>query len=131
MVLFILPGHQDRTGFYNWRRTPLSASWEASSGVRLLYNNFTLSADVLFPDIEEPIEPILTDKGMTTQDTGTITPYAQIVAFIFNNDEGSLKQLDELPAEMIQGATGSVKLCADCVSNEQELNAPLRKLIQD
>ncbi len=131
MVLFILPGHQDRTGFYNWRRTPLSASWEASSGVRLLYNNSTLSADVLFPDIEEPIEPILTDKGMVTQDTGTVTPYARMVAFILDNDAGSLKQLDKLPAELIQGATEPVKLCADCVSDEQVLDAPLRNLIQD
>ena len=64
MVLFILPGYQDRAGYYNWKRTPLSASWEVSSGVRLLYNNATLSADVYFPDIDEPTEPILKPEGI-------------------------------------------------------------------
>ena len=31
MVLFALTDFQDRAGYFNWQRTPLSASWEASS----------------------------------------------------------------------------------------------------
>jgi len=131
MILFILPGHQDRTGFYNWRRTPLSASWEASSGVRLLYSNFTLSADVYFPDIEEPIEPSLTVEGIVTQDNGAITPYERTVAFVYDNVAGSLSQLDALPADMIKGAEEPIMLCPDCVSDAPVIEAPLRELIQD
>lgn len=130
-VLFILPGYQDRTGYYNWQRTPLSASWEVSSGVRLLYNNPTLSGDVYFPDVEEPIEPILTDEGVLSQDTGTLTPYDQVVAYVYDNDAGTLIQLDELSVELVQELAGPTKLCTDCVASEKVVDAPFRRLVRD
>lgn len=130
-VLFILPGYQDRSGYFNWRRTPLSASWEASSGIRLLYDNVRLSADVYFPDIEEPIEPVVTTEGVLTRETGTITPYARTVALVYDNNTGALSQLDQLPVELIPGATEPIKLCSDCVLSERVMNVPLRTLVQD
>ncbi len=133
LILFILPGFENRTGFANWRRTPLSASWEASSGVRLLYNNSSLLADVYFPDIEEPIEPSLTDAGILTKDTGTLTPYSQVVAFVYDNESGKLRPLQQLPGDMIQGLETAVDLCDDCIlqGTVSISDAPLRELVQD
>jgi hypothetical protein len=131
MVLFILPDFRDRVGYFNWQRTPLSASWEASSAIRLLYANATLSADVYFPDIEKLVEPNLTDKGVLTRETGTLTPYAQTVAFQYDSVTGSLSQLEQLPVELIPGAIGPIKLCSDCVLSEGVLDVPLRRLVQE
>jgi hypothetical protein len=131
MVLFVLPGFRDRAGYFNWQRTPLSASWEASSAVRLLYDNATLSADVYFPDIEEPIEPVLTERGVLTQDTGALTPYAQTVAFQYDSATGTLSQWEQLPADLIPGAKGPIGLCSDCVLAERVLNVPLRSLVRE
>jgi hypothetical protein len=133
LILFILPGFENRTGFSNWHRTPLSASWEASSGARLLYNNPTLLADVYFPDIEEPIEPSLTDAGVLTKDTGTLTPYSHVVAYIYDNESRKLRPLQQLPGDMIQGLETAVDLCDDCILQEPVSisDAPLRKLVQD
>ena len=129
-VLFVLPGYQKRTGFYNWRRTPVSASWEVTSGLHLLYSNMTLSADVYFPDIDEPIEPILEADGIYVRETGNKVPYNRVVAVTFDGNEGSLQRLDELPARFIQGSAGPVHLCTDCVSKDQSQDTPLRKLVQ-
>lgn len=131
LVLFVLPGFEDRSGFSNWRRTPLSASWEASSGVRLLYNNPTLTADVHFPDIDEPIEPVLTRDGVLTRDTAVLTPYSRVVAFMFDPGSGAVSRLAQLPAEMVQDAEAPVDLCAECVLATAVMDAPLRELIRD
>jgi hypothetical protein len=129
MVLFVLPDYQERSGYYNWRRTPLTASWEATSGLHLLYNNFTLSGDVYFPDIEEPTEPVLTPDGVAVQDTGVLIPYAKVVAFFFDTDAGNLRQLNELPADWIDGAADPIKLCSACITNEVNSDVPLRNLV--
>jgi hypothetical protein len=129
MVLFVLPDYQERSGYYNWRRTPLTASWEATSGLHLLYNNFTLSGDVYFPDIEEPTEPVLTPDGVAVQETGVLIPYAKVVGFLFDTDTGNLKQLDELPADWIDGAADPIKLCSVCITNGVNSDVPLRNLV--
>jgi hypothetical protein len=131
MVLFILPDFLDRTGYFNWQRTPLSASWEASSAIRLLYSNARLSAEVCFPDIETPVEPKFTDEGILTQDTGTLTPYAQIVAIRYDSAAGTLEHLDQLPVGLIPGGIEPTRLCSDCVLSEGLLNVPLRELVQE
>jgi hypothetical protein len=128
-VLFILPGFENRTGFINWKRTPLSASWEASSGIRLLYDNVTLHADVFFPDIDEPIEPSLTKEGVLTYDTGILTPYSRVVAFTFDNRAGNLVQLEELPVEFVQDIEDPIELCAKCILDEGDSDPHFRDLI--
>ena len=131
MVLFVLPGYQDRTGFYNWRRTPLSASWEASSGVRLLYDNFTLSGDVYFPDIEEPTEPELTADGVFIRDTNTMVPYSQAIAFLYDSSAGNLIKVDEIPAAWVRDTDHPLLLCDDCILDGARRNIPIRALVQD
>ena len=130
-VLFILPGFENRTGFINWKRTPLSASWEASSGIRLLYDNVTLHADVYFPDIDEPIEPSLTKDGVLTYDTGILTPYSRVVAFTFDNRAGDLVQLKELPVEFVQDIEDPIELCAKCILGEGDSDPHFRDLIRE
>jgi hypothetical protein len=129
-VLFILPGYQDRTGYQNWKRLPLSSSWEVSSAVRLLYNNPTLSGDVLFPDIIGDNEPSLIHEGIITKWSNDITPYTQVAAFIYDNNTGVLHQLDELPANLVPEEENPVKLATGRVLDEKILNTPLRKLVE-
>lgn len=109
-VLFILPGYQDRTGYQNWKHTPLSSWWEVSSAVRLLYNNPTLSGDVIFPDIVGDNEPSLTPQGIITQGSSDVVPYAHLTAFIYDNKTGILRQLDSLPPDLVPGEENPVKL---------------------
>ena len=128
-ILFILPGFEDRTGFVNWKRTPLSASWEASSGIRLFYDNPTLTADVYFPDIDEPIEPELTTVGVATQETGMLSPYTKVIAFEYDNISQTLSRLNEIPSEYISGADEPASLCQSCILREDELVVPLRQTL--
>jgi len=129
-VLFVLPGYQERTGFYNWQRTPLSASWEVTSGLHLLYNNSTLSGDVYFPDIDEPIEPMIEADGLFVRETGKKVPYGKIIAVLFDDHTGGLKQLDNLPANFVHDSAIPVHLCTDCVSTDWLQDDPLRKLVE-
>jgi hypothetical protein len=130
-VLFILPGYQARASYQSWQRTPLSAAWEASSAIRLLYNNSTLSADVIFPDISEPTEPSFSAKGVLTQDTGILTPYAQTVVFIYEPDVHTLRQVDTLPPDLVKGIKTAITLCPDCILPAAATNVPLRRLVQN
>lgn len=130
-LLFILPGYEDSFRFQSWQRTPLTASWEASSATRLLYHNQTLTADVFFPDVDHPIEPVLTADGVFTQETGRVSPYAQTVAFVYDRATGTLQSLSALPAAWVEGATGPIQLCADCILPETVTDVPLRRLVQN
>ncbi len=129
-VLFVLPGLEERSGFRNWKRTPLSASWEASSALRLLYDNPTLAGDVIFPDIVEPIEPELTGEGLLTQETGALTPYAEIVAIVYDQNAGSVERLEVLPGGLIPELSGPVRLCADCIDTAEAAPVALRALVE-
>ncbi|MEZ4683730.1 MAG: hypothetical protein R2932_56925 [Caldilineaceae bacterium] len=131
MVLLILPGYQDRVGFQSWRRTPLTASWELSSALRLLYNNFTLNGDVYFLDTDLLIEPKLTVEGIYSGDTESATAYRQTVALLFDPQEMTLQQLPALPAAWVSGATAPIPLCEACIVAEQASDNPLRRLVQE
>ncbi len=129
-VLFILPGYQDRVGYKNWQRTPFSASWEVSSGIRLLYNNPTLSADVVFPEFVGATEPILTTQGIVDRFTGELQPYSQVVAYYYDHGMGSLQQLNELPVELVEGATNPIKLEAGRILSTNVVETTLRWLVE-
>ena len=129
MLLFVLSGFEDRTGFVNWRRTPLSASWEASSGLRLLYDNELLMADVYFPDIDEPTEPLLTADGVHVLEMDIVVPYEQIV--IFTYESGSLKQLVQLDDSWRPPGIDIINLCQDCILDVPADSTPWRSLVND
>lgn len=131
LVLFVLPGYQERSGYANWRRTPLTAPWEATGAMRALYGNTTLRGDVYFPDLQEPTEPSLTLNGLLTLDIPDVIPYAQTVAFIYDNSTGDFHELRQLPAEWVEGATAPIQLCSDCILPEKVKDTPLRILVQN
>jgi hypothetical protein len=130
MVLFIMPTDPPE-GYLNRERRPLYAAWEVSSALRVLYDNPTLSAEVIFPDREWTTEPILTPKGVFSQYNRTDTPYNRVVTFVYESDTKPLRRLDDLPAELVEGKVGPIKLCPDCVLNEGGANVPLRKLVEN
>ena len=131
-VLFVLPGYEERIGFQSWRRTPLTASWEASSALHLLYGNFTLFGDVYFPDADRLIEPELTTDGVLIKETGRVSPYAQTVAVVFADKSTTLQLLQELPAAWIEGAESPMPLCLDCIVSNQDvqIERAYRHLVQ-
>ena len=130
LVLLILPGYRDRVGYQNWKRTPLSAYWEVTSAVRLFYHNPTLSADILFPDLDGDNEPALTPQGVVNRDSGAVTPYTQCAAFIYDAGTGTLRPLDELPVAMMGRADRPVKLGTGRVLTEKLIDVPLRRLVE-
>ncbi len=131
LVLFILPGYQDRVGYQNWHRTPLYASWDATSAVRLFYDNPTLSADVFFPDINTEMEPVLMSDGLFTKDTAVLTSYAKIAAFVYESDTKTLTQIDELPNGLVRNIEFPVTFCSSCVLHEYIMHNSVRRLVQE
>jgi uncharacterized membrane protein len=130
-VLFILPGYQDRVGYQNWKRTPLSASWEVTSALRLLYNNPTLTGDVIFPDFEGDNEPALTPKGIVDHGTGAITPYTQSVAFLYDHNTDSLSQINALPVNLVIVTSEPIRLGANLILPTRPDNVSFRWLVEE
>jgi hypothetical protein len=129
-VIFILPGFKDRVGYQNWRRTPLYAFWDVSDALRILYNDSSLSGDIIYPDLSLDVEPTLTAQGVANFESGMITPYAQTLAFVYDHSNNTLKQLDRLPLQLTDWTSSPVELCNDCIL-ERSSKFPLRRLVQD
>jgi hypothetical protein len=128
-VLFVFPGLADRNGYWSWWRMPLEGSWDASAGVRLLYANPTLSADIVFADVQRYREPGLGPEGVRNWLTGRIAPWDHVVAFSYDPQGTGLRQLDALPASL--GVGGPVRLCETCVLPGPVPTTPLRALVSD
>jgi hypothetical protein len=129
-VLFILPGYQDRVGYQNWKRTPLSASWEVTGALQLLYNNPTLSGDVIFPDFEGDNEPVLTPEGIVDHATGAITSYTQSVAFLYDRNTDSLSQINDLTGNLVIEASEPIRLGANLILPTRPDNVGFRWLVE-
>jgi hypothetical protein len=125
-----LPGFKDRVGYQNWRRTPLYAFWDVSDALRILYNDSSLSGDIIYPDLSLDVEPTLTAQGVANFESGMITPYAQTLAFVYDHSNNTLKQLDRLPLQLTDWTSSPVELCNDCIL-ERSSKFPLRRLVQD
>jgi len=130
LVLFVLPGLQDRAGYHNWWRTPLYANWDASAALRMLYDNDRLAGDVVFPDLVRFNEPRLVTAGVVNWQTREVVPYTRTVAFTFDTKTRRLQQLDRLPAAWVEGASEPVNLCRDCILNTPVADTSLRRLVR-
>jgi hypothetical protein len=97
-VYLVLPGYKDRVGFSNWRHLPLMGDWDATGALNVLYNDASLHGDVIYPDIETPTEPTLTDKGIVHYWKGKVTPYDQALFVIFTGNPKHLKVVTDLQA---------------------------------
>lgn len=100
MVCFVLQGYQDRVGFANWRRTPLSANWEVAAALQVLYGNDSLWGEVLFPDLETHGEAILVEDGVINPWTGKKIPYDRALFVLYNGDTGHLSVVDDVQSEL-------------------------------
>ncbi len=131
MVLFVLSGFEDRFGFQNSSRTPLSSSWEASSALRLLYDRPDLTADVIFPDAQGFIEPQLLQEGVLTVDGGNITPYARVVAFEYAAERQELRQIFQVQADIFNGDAAPPRFCEDCLIDQGVQDHSFRQFVED
>lgn len=129
VVLFVFPGLTERHGYWSWWRMPLEASWDASAGVRLLYANRSLSADVVFPDVQRFREPALTSAGLQNWQTGKISPWDRVVAYSYDSGSRALQALDTLPVSLNVGE--DVHLCTSCILPGPAPVTSLRQLVSD
>lgn len=148
-VVLIVPDYQGRVGYRNWQRTPLGAPWEVSSAIRVLYDNPTLSATLVFPDIAKYHEAILTPQGVYQASltpegvyepslasrrvyepgVGTLTTYKRSAFFLYDNSTGVLRQLDELPVGLVEGAITPIELDTGRVLTKSVSFVALRRLV--
>lgn len=128
-VIFVLPDYADRVGFINWKRTPLSSSWETGAALQLLYNNPTIKGGVTFPDIDTPEEVILTTQGVLDQFTGNTTAYTQTVLFRFDPNTRTLTRMEAVPAWLVEGAKADIPLPSGLVTNTQPKDTSFRYLV--
>jgi len=96
----------------------------------LFYYNATLTADVIFPDVDIFGEPLLTVGGVFNPQADVLTPYSQVVAFLYDRGAGTLIQLDELDIQTEQGQY-SMLLCPDCILPDPVSDSVWRYLVQD
>lgn len=135
-VLIVLPDYQDRVGYRNWKRVPISAYWDASSAIRLLYNNRTLNADVLYLDIETATEPTLTAEGLLSKNAKQPTPYKKTVIAVYKPQRRQFTILQELPKTMlanpdILAPNMRLTLCTQCIIHtHSSRERPFKKLIK-
>jgi hypothetical protein len=104
-VYFVLPGYTDRVGFANWRRIPLQGDWDTTSALKVLYNQASLRGDVIYPDIETPVEPTLTEKGIVHYWEGKVTPYDRALFVAYDGNPKRLRVLENLQTELALGWT--------------------------
>ncbi|MEJ5308890.1 MAG: hypothetical protein WHX52_03885 [Anaerolineae bacterium] len=95
-VCFVLNGNQDRVGFVNWKRLPLSSNWELTGALQVLYGNDTLRGEVLFSDVDVHDEARLTEEGVIDFWTGFVTPYDRVVFVFYEEESRRLRVLDDL-----------------------------------
>jgi len=95
-VCFVLDGNQDRVGFANWQRTPLSSNWEVTGGLQVLYGNDSLRGEVLFSDVNVYGETILAEDGVVDFWTGRVAPYDSVVFVFYEEHAKRLSLLDDL-----------------------------------
>jgi hypothetical protein len=99
-IYFVLPGYQDRVGFANWRRIPLQGDWDTDAALHVLYNNQTLQGDVIYPDIQTPVEPALSEKGVLHYWEGRLTPYDRTVFVIYDGYPKRLRIIEDPVKEL-------------------------------
>ena len=99
-VYFVLPGYNDRVGYVNTGRLPLSNSWEATAALNVLYDRTTLHGDVVLPDTGGVAEPELTPTGVRDFVTGRLIPYSATVFVRYAGTPRHLRLVTDLSSEL-------------------------------
>jgi len=96
LVCFVLPDYREQTGFANWWRTPLTAGWEVSAALRLLYDEPSLRGAVIVPDAIAYGESNLLPTGVQDPWSGNIVPYAKTVFVTYDKSRQQLTVLTDV-----------------------------------
>ncbi len=101
-VYFVLPDSQDAVRLLTpWRRTPLSAPWEISSALQVLYGNPTLRGDrLLFGERRSPGNPKLLPDGIIEYWTRDKVPYDRAVFVAYDGHTQTLRVIEDLQTEL-------------------------------
>jgi hypothetical protein len=96
-VVLIMPGYdQLRFG----EHPPLYAEWEVDHGLRVLYENDSLTGRILFPDAEIYSEATFTSTEILSFMPQYRTPYESAVFLLYRPSNGKLKIVDDLNMEL-------------------------------
>lgn len=93
MVVFVLLDSHEQIGFANWWRMPLSAGWEASAALRVLYADPSLQGAVILPDVVGYDEAHLLPAGIQDRWTGNIVSYDRAVFLTYDHERQQLTVL--------------------------------------
>ncbi len=96
LVCFVLTDYTGQAGFANWWRTPLSAGWEVSAALRVLYDDPSLQGAVIMPDMVGYGEAKLLPAGVQDPWTGNSVPYANTVFVTFDKAGQRLTMLTDV-----------------------------------
>jgi hypothetical protein len=107
VVYFVLPGYEDRIGFANWQRTPLTAQWEVSSALQVLYGKKRLYGDLIFTDINIYGEARVTRNGVVNFWTGESIPYERSLFVAYDGEPRKLRIISDLQNELVDYPTPS------------------------
>lgn len=99
-VYFVLSGYNDRVGYVNTRRLPLSNSWEATAALNVLYDRTTLHGDVVLPDADGLGEPQLTPAGVRDYVTGRLIPYSATLFVTYTGAPRHLRVVTDPSSEL-------------------------------
>ena len=95
-VYFILPGYQSLRPA---ERTPLTAIWEASGALRVLYGKDTLVGEVAFPDLDPPGSLSFQQNGVVYPMHASPTPYNRTIFMIYDGSPRHLRLVENLQSE--------------------------------
>lgn len=96
LVCFVLTGYRYQSGFANWWRTPLSAGWEVSAALRVLYDEPSLQGAVIMPEMVGYGEANLLPAGVQDHWMSNTTPYARTVFLTYNKSRQQLTVLTDV-----------------------------------
>ncbi len=97
-VIFVLTGYEERVGFVNWQRTPLTSQWEVNRALQVLYGKQNVSADLFFRDLDSKVE--LRPDGVASLGSGNLVPYASTIFLIYEGEPRVLRLVEDLQVEL-------------------------------
>jgi len=100
-VYFVLPGYGVQPTIHNWHRTPLTAEWEVSSALEVLYDNPTLRGDRVFLNGGPRFgNPELRPEGIVDYWTSETVPYERAIFVAFDGPPGTARIVEDLRTEL-------------------------------
>jgi hypothetical protein len=102
--------------------------------VRLLYDNRTLRADVVYLDAAVPNGSKLARDGVYNAQRAAIVPYDQVVAAMYDPLSRTMRVLDKLPPWLVTDGAAkgleAARFCQDCVLPDRLADVEFRSLVQ-